>query len=142
MNISIDERITSTCFNLIDWPLSRVFLKNNALYPWLILVPRQDNLQEILQLPQHLQHTLIDEISALSSIVKAYFQPEKLNVGTLGNIVSQLHIHVIGRFSHDDLWPHGVWQAGLESIVYEKEILNKIIPDLQNLLGVGRAKAW
>lgn len=134
MNVSIDERIVSTCCELGDWPLSRVFLKNNAYYPWLILVPRQSNIQEISQLPQHLQHTLMDEISALSSIVKTYFKPDKLNVGTLGNIVSQLHIHVIARFSHDALWPNGVWQAALETIPYEDEVMNTMLIELRLLV--------
>jgi len=132
MNTSIDPRITSTCFTLADWPLSRVFLKNNANYPWFILVPRQDNIQDIDQLPQALQHTLIDEISRLSSIVKAHFQPDKLNVGTLGNIVPQLHIHVVARFTHDMLWPHGIWQASQTITPYQEDK----IPELIELLRI------
>ncbi len=127
MNTSIDPRITSTCFTLADWPLSRVFLKNNANYPWFILVPRQDNIQDIDQLPQALQHTLIDEISRLSSIVKAHFQPDKLNVGTLGNMVPQLHIHVIARFTHDMLWPHGIWQASQTTTPYQEDKIHELI---------------
>jgi len=127
MNTSIDPRITSTCFILADWPLSRVFLKNNANYPWFILVPRQDNIQDVDQLPQALQHTLIDEISRLSSIVKVHFQPDKLNVGTLGNIVPQLHIHVIARFTHDMLWPHGVWQALQTTTPYREEQIHELL---------------
>ena len=130
MTTPIDPRITSTCFKLADWPLSSVFLKDNANYPWFILVPRQDNLQEIDQLPPLLQHTLIDEVSRLSSIVKAHFQPDKLNVGTLGNIVSQLHIHVIARFTHDELWPHGIWQASQTSTPYQKEEIEPLLETL------------
>lgn len=124
---TIDPRITTTCFQLADWPLSRVFLKNNANYPWFILVPRQDNIQEIDQLSHPQQHTLIEEITKLSTLVKSRFKPDKLNIGTLGNIVSQLHIHVIARFTHDAFWPHGVWQEGLETQPYEPVMVDELL---------------
>ena len=131
MDITIDPRITSTCFTLADWPLCRVFLKNNADYPWFILVPRQENIEEIDQLPQALQHTLIDEISRLSEIVKSHFQPDKLNIATLGNIVSQLHIHVVARFEEDNLWPHGLWQASQTSAPYPEEKVHALLQQLR-----------
>ena len=123
----IDNRISCTCFELGDWPLSRVFLKNNANYPWFILVPRQENITDICQLPSALRHVLIDEISELSSIVSAYFKPDKLNVGALGNMVPQLHLHVIARFTHDELWPHGVWQQAQTTTPYTKEKLDELL---------------
>lgn len=131
MDFVVDTRIESSCVVLGDWPLSRVFLKNNMNYPWLILVPRQCNIQEIDQLPGHSRHQLVDEISALSSIVKAYFKPDKLNVGTLGNIVSQLHVHVVARFTHDVLWPHGVWQVLQKDVPYANDILAQLSEDLK-----------
>ena len=130
MSFSIDPRITTTCFELGDWPLCRVFLKNNANYPWFILVPRQEHIQEIDQLPMELQHTLIEEISALSRLVKQQFKPDKLNVGTLGNIVSQLHIHIIARFTSDKLWPQGVWQEQQETKPYETDDLEALLAKL------------
>lgn len=129
--MTIDPRITSTCFKLADWSLSTVFLKNNAHYPWFILVPRHDNIQEIDQLPQSLQHVLMDEISRLSSIVKTQFHPDKLNVGTLGNIVPQLHIHVIARFTHDGLWPQGIWQESQTTRPYNDEEIDQLLEPLR-----------
>lgn len=114
----IDERITSTCFYLGEWPLSTIFLKNNKHYPWLILVPRYANVQDMDQLPEGLQQQLMREICHLSRIVREQFKPDKLNVGALGNIVSQLHIHVIARFKDDELWPHGVWQEAQLAPIY------------------------
>jgi len=131
MSFLIDERIQGTCFTLGEWPLSRVLLKNNADYPWLILVPRIDNVQEIEQLPQPARHALIDEISALSAIVNTYFKPDKLNVGALGNIVSQLHIHIIARFTQDKLWPHSIWQAAQTTTLYSESRLNPMLDDLR-----------
>lgn len=134
MPFSIDSRIASTCFELGDWPLCRVFLKNNANYPWFILVPRQAHVQEIDELPQALQHTLIEEISRLSQLVKQQFKPNKLNIGTLGNIVPQLHIHVIARFTHDLLWPHGIWQEQQETKPYEADELNRLLTTMHDLI--------
>jgi diadenosine tetraphosphate (Ap4A) HIT family hydrolase len=138
MGFIVDERITSTCFELGDWSLSRLFLKNNANYPWLILVPRQIDIQELHQLPTSAQHELIEEVGRLSSLVNRYFLPDKLNVGALGNIVSQLHIHVIARFKDDALWPHGVWQAAQIERPYTHEELDALIHPLRCLVEKNR----
>jgi diadenosine tetraphosphate (Ap4A) HIT family hydrolase len=126
----IAPQILSTCFELADWPLSRILLKNNAQYPWLILVPRIEAVQEIDDLPQESLYQLIDEISKLSSIVRAYFKPDKLNVANLGNIVPQLHIHIVARFTHDALWPHSIWQASQKNTPYSEEIFNPLVKEL------------
>lgn len=136
MPFSIDKRITSTCFELADWSLSRVFLKNNANYPWFILVPRQDRIQEIDQLSTEQQHVLIDEISTLSQLIKQQFKPDKLNVGTLGNMVPQLHIHVIARFKHDKLWPAGVWQDNQETKLYTENEAKRLLITMRELINM------
>ena len=134
MNFVVDSRIATSCFILIDWPLSRVFLKNNADYPRLILVPRVLDAVEIHQLSVVNRHQLIDEISALSSIVKTYFKADKLNIGSLGNIVSQLHVHVVARNTCDELWPQSVWQASLKDKPYVHPYLDNILNDLRLLV--------
>lgn len=134
MTFVVDDRISSTCFELGDWPLSRILLKNNADYPWLILVPRIENVQEIDQLAQQSRHLLINEISQLSSIVRTCFKPDKLNVGALGNMVPQLHIHVVARFTHDKLWPHGIWQAAQTTSSYAEDSLNPLLAQLRSLI--------
>ena len=134
MGFILDPQLASSCFELCDWPLSRVLLKNNAKYPWFILVPRQPELREIDQLTMAMRHQLMDEMSQLASLMKNYFKPDKLNIGSLGNIVTQFHMHVIGRFRHDDCWPHGVWQAEMSSMPYEDDISAKLCLDWQQLL--------
>lgn len=131
MSFILDARIDSSCFELVDWPLCRVLLKNNADYPWIILVPRQDSIQEIIELSTYMQHQLLDEIARLSLIMKTFFNPDKLNIGTLGNIVSQLHIHVVARFTHDPLWPHGVWQEDLSHNPYSPNQLKSLLKELR-----------
>ena len=84
-------------------------LVNDRRYPWLILVPKQNGLIEIHDLSKDDQSRLILEITTFTRVIEELFQPEKINVGSLGNVVSQLHIHVIGRFKGDDTWPGPVW---------------------------------
>lgn len=134
MSFVIDEAIASSCFILKQWPLSTVLLKNNASFPWLILVPNRPQVYEIEQLSTEDGYQLVDEIKMLSSIAQQYFKPDKLNIGALGNIVSQLHIHVVARYKHDALWPHGVWQAGLASNPYSQEQSQEICAQLKTLL--------
>lgn len=135
----LDERIQSTCIVLDDWPLSRVLLKNERNYPWFILVPRKEKVREIHQLKQEERYLLIDEIHQLSQFVADYFKPDKLNTGALGNIVSQLHIHVIARTTSDPLWPHGIWQESFQPDLYEDEYLKSTLPVLQaKVIGVGK----
>lgn len=109
----MDSRILNSSVWLADWSLSSVYLKNDANFPWLILVPRESNVQEIYQLSPAHRHRLMDEIAALSAISQEFFKPDKLNIGALGNVVSQLHVHVVARFKTDKLWPDGIWQPNL-----------------------------
>lgn len=133
----IDERILSSSFILADWPLSRVFLKNEAQFPWFILVPRIENIQEIYQLNKDHRQLLMEEINQLSLIAHDYFNPDKLNIGALGNVVSQLHVHVVVRTETDNLWPQGIWQASFSSTPYERSKLDILLPDLHKLITAG-----
>jgi diadenosine tetraphosphate (Ap4A) HIT family hydrolase len=131
MQFEVDSRIlTSSCW-LADWALSSVYLKNDANFPWLILVPREDNIQEIYQLSAAHRHTLMDEIAAVSKIMENFFKPDKLNVGALGNIVAQLHVHVVARFKTDKMWPHGIWQPKLKAVPYGEDKLADLVSALR-----------
>ena len=91
-------------------------------------------MQEIHQLTAHHQALLIKEICRLSEMMQKYFQPDKLNIGALGNIVPQLHIHVVARYKNDLAWPHGVWQPNYISEPYSPEKLSTLIHDFGSLL--------
>ncbi len=117
----IDPRLASSGFFLENWELSSVLLKNNSQYPWFILIPRQPNIRSIDMLEQSARYQLSDEIDRLSSFVQKKFKPDQINVAALGNIVPQLHIHIIGRFTRDPLWPESVWQAKLTETPYTDE---------------------
>ncbi len=84
-------------------------LMDDANYPWLVLVPRLPEVRELLDLDQSQRHVLTDEIDRATRALRDAFQPYKLNVAALGNLVPQLHVHVIARFENDPAWPSPVW---------------------------------
>jgi len=93
-------------------PLSRVLLMNDARYPWLVLVPRRGGLIDLVDLDPTDHHRLTDEIRKACIALRELFRPDKLNVAALGNVVSQLHVHVIARYRNDAAWPRPVWTIG------------------------------
>lgn len=125
----LDANIASTSYKILDWPLSSVLLKNNACFPWFILVPRRCEITEIFQLNQNDRYQLMDELNALASFVKQYYQADKINVGALGNLVPQFHMHVVARYFIDSAWPHSVWRSDIQEKKYE-EINNIVIDEL------------
>lgn len=94
---------------LATFALCDLRLMDDANYPWLILVPRLPVAHELLDLDATQRHQLSDEIERASRLLRDVFQPHKLNVAALGNLVPQLHVHVIARFEHDPSWPAPVW---------------------------------
>jgi len=95
-----------------DWSLSRVLAMNDARYPWLVLVPRRAELTEIHDLSVADRAVLMEEIARASAALKSLSGAAKINVGALGNLVPQLHIHVVARNPGDFAWPGPVWGQG------------------------------
>ena len=108
----LDPQLEDNTLHVRELALCQIRLVNDRRYPWLILVPQQNGLTEIHDLSEEDQSRLIIEITTITRVIEKLFQPEKINVGALGNIVSQLHIHVIARFREDDTWPGAVWGNG------------------------------
>jgi diadenosine tetraphosphate (Ap4A) HIT family hydrolase len=102
--------------------LCRVLLMNDRRFPWLILVPEREDVREIVDLPPADRAVLIEEIAQASAVLRSLFQPDKLNVGALGNVVPQLHVHVIARFATDPAWPGPVWGSGAPQAYPEDEV--------------------
>ncbi len=109
---TLHERLRSDTFDITRLRLSRVLLMNDSSFPWLILVPERENIREIFELDEKDRAVLVEEITLASRIIQHLYKPDKINVGALGNLVPQLHIHVIGRFKSDRAWPGPVWGAG------------------------------
>jgi diadenosine tetraphosphate (Ap4A) HIT family hydrolase len=96
-----------------DLPLCRVLLMNSRHFPWLVLVPRREALRELFDLSEADHRVLSDEIHKVSRQFRELTGAHKMNVAALGNIVPQLHIHVIARFKEDAAWPNPVWSCQL-----------------------------
>ncbi len=92
-----------------DLPLSRLLVSNDANFPWLLLVPRRPRVREIIDLSDADQAQLMIEIAMVSRALKAVTSCEKLNVAAIGNMVPQLHVHVVARLRGDPAWPKPIW---------------------------------
>ena len=129
----LDDRLAKDTIHLLELPLCRFLLMNDRRYPWLILVPRYIDLSEIHDLRDKDQSTLISEVTAATRALEKLFQPEKINVSALGNLVSQLHIHVIARFEEDEAWPNPVWGIG-KNVIYPKNEVKPLVNQLTTAL--------
>ncbi|MFA6265660.1 MAG: HIT domain-containing protein [Pseudolabrys sp.] len=118
-----------------DLRLCRVLLSNDANYPWLILVPRRPGVTELIDLADEDRGTLTAEIDAGARAVKAMTGCDKLNVAALGNVVPQLHIHVIARRHSDPAWPRPVWGA-VPAVAYQPALRDGFIAALRRALGI------
>ena len=108
----LDERLAADTHRIGDLALSRVLLFDDTRFPWLVLVPRQPGLRDLIDLAHDDQHQLLDEVNRCAHVLHALDKPDKLNVAALGNVVAQLHVHVIARYSTDAAWPRPVWNVG------------------------------
>lgn len=109
-DFKLDERLQQDCFILRESEKFLILLLNNALYPWFIVVPKTDK-TELYELDNALQLQVLDIINQLSMHIMSEFKPDKLNVAAIGNIVQQMHIHIVGRSQTDPCWPGVVWGA-------------------------------
>lgn len=106
---ALDPRLAADTAGIVDLSLSTVRLMRDARYPWVVLIPRKPGLVELTDLSRHDQIELMDEIARVSTCLKTETGCLKLNVAAIGNIVRQLHVHVIARFEVDAAWPGPVW---------------------------------
>ena len=107
-----DPRLAADSVFIADGPLSQVRLMDDARFPWLLLVPRVPGASEWIDLDGGQQRLLLAEINQLSQLLRTEAGVEKINIGALGNIVRQLHVHVVGRHAGDPAWPGPVWGSG------------------------------
>ncbi len=104
-----DPRLAADTAGLGSLGLCRVLLMDDARYPWLILVPQKPGLVEIGDLDRADRIRLADETDLAAGALSRLYRPEKINIGALGNIVRQLHVHIVARFDGDPAWPGPVW---------------------------------
>jgi len=129
----LHERLEADTVYLGHFPLSLVLLHKDANYPWCILVPQRSNVREIHHLKREDRMQLGVESCRLAEVMVALFEPVTMNVGVLGNIVSQLHMHHVARFENDAAWPGAVWGA-VEPVAYSDSALEDRVSRLRNAL--------
>lgn len=125
----IDKRLEDDSTLITTLILCQVRLHHNAAFPWIILIPMQNNLKEIIDLSDIDQHQLLKEIAISSRVMQKLYNPTKLNVANLGNMVQQLHIHVIARYDNDKVWPNPIWNSGVTD-TYQDQHLDETIKNL------------
>lgn len=111
LSFALDPRLAADTRPVLDLPLSAVRLMDDARYPWLVLVPRRPGVVEILDLDPGDRLALWEEVQLCAAVLRELESPDKLNIGALGNVVPQLHLHVVARRRDDDAWPGPVWGA-------------------------------
>ena len=121
MAFQLNERLAAGGFDFGTNGICRVLLKDNAAFPWLILVPEVDpDITGLHQLDASDYASVMFTIRQISEFVEKQFSPDKINVAAIGNIVSQLHIHIVARFADDPAWPGVVWASNAKES-YSKE---------------------
>lgn len=105
----LHPQLAADTLPLGELPLSLVLLVNDSQYPWLILVPKQGNLREMHHLSEAYQQQLMRESCAIASVMEVELAADKINVAALGNMVPQLHLHHVARFTADAAWPAPIW---------------------------------
>jgi diadenosine tetraphosphate (Ap4A) HIT family hydrolase len=111
-SFDLDPRLEADTYAIGDLSLSSVLLFDDARFPWFVLVPRRPKLTELTDLTPADAAVLIEEIRIATRAMLELAKPDKVNVGVLGNVVAQLHVHVVGRFRSDPAWPGPVWGHG------------------------------
>jgi len=132
----LDERLKNDTCLIGELPLCRVLLMNDSRYPWLILVPRQADISEVFQLSAQQQQTLWQETNQVAVALNSLFNADKINIATLGNVVSQLHMHVVVRKQTDAAWPAPVWGKGA-AVPHSAEQLQLLRKQISEALGKG-----
>ncbi len=130
---TLDPRLQQDTLVIGDFALCRLLLMNDAQFPWFILVPRREEMSEVFQLDIADQQLLWQETSELAETLKDTFAADKMNVANLGNMVSQLHMHVIVRRRNDAAWPAPVW-GKLPAQPYSAEQLAAVMGKLRMAL--------
>jgi diadenosine tetraphosphate (Ap4A) HIT family hydrolase len=125
----LNATLKKDTFFIKDLNLCKLLLLNNKFYPWLILVPKRKNLSETFDLTLEDQLTLTKEINQISILSKEFFKADKINLAAFGNVVPQLHIHIIARYKSDRTFPNPVW-LDKEKEQYQKAQVKDLIEKL------------
>ena len=130
MSFKIDKKFLKTSHHIIELKLCSIRLNDNTKFPWVILIPKRNKITDMTDLNSKDQILLMKEIVYVSKIMKKLFKTTNLNVEKIGNIVPQLHIHIIARRKIDSSWPLSVW------VVKGKPYAAKVLKDILDKIRV------
>jgi diadenosine tetraphosphate (Ap4A) HIT family hydrolase len=133
--VELHPRLQEDTVEIGRFPLCRLLLMKDANYPWFILLPDRAGVSEIYQLTADDQMQLTRESACLARALVQAFQPHKLNIAALGNVVPQLHVHHIARYRHDPAWPAPVW-GKVAAVEYQSDGLNAVVAKLRDALAM------
>ena len=131
--VTLDPRLQADTRHVATLPLCELRLMDDTRYPWLVLVPRRAGMVEIADLAEAEQRQLWQEANQAAAALRAVAACDKLNLGALGNIVRQLHLHVVARTEGDAAWPGPVWGSGA-AMPYAAEALTARLAALRQRL--------
>lgn len=135
MDFILNERLASSCVDVVQIHGCCILLKNEAQFPWFIIVPEvPQGIEDLHHLDERIFTEVMLAVRKISCFVETYFRPEKLNVACIGNIVRQMHIHVVGRSTDDPAWPGVVWAFNAKRQYREGE-METIVSAAQEFLG-------
>lgn len=134
MSFKLDPKLEADTVAVVDWDISTVRLMNDSRYPWLVLIPRRVGMRDLIDLAPEDRQCLTAEIDRATRTLKDLSGAYKMNVASLGNIVEQLHVHVIARHKDDDAWPGPVWGVHPPK-PYDDDSQQDFLSLLRNALG-------
>lgn len=118
MPFTLDERLEKSSFHVANLGVCGIYLKNDKTFPWLYLIPHVEGMREIHDLSSAHQHNFIEAVALASKAVSTIYQAYKMNVAALGNVVPQLHVHIMARYEGDIAWNGPVWRVNWEEKPY------------------------
>jgi len=132
-NFILHSKLAADTFEVLSLKVSQLLLMNDARYPWLILVPEVSDMRDLHNLSAKQYHSVTQEIAQVSKVLESVTQAHKMNVGALGNMVPQLHIHIIARQTNDAAWPAPVWGVG-EAQPYSQDAAKILVQQIASKL--------
>jgi len=135
VSFQLHPRLQKDCISLGQFPLCAVLLMNDSRYPWCLLVPRREDVTEIFHLHWEDQVQLTRESDFLARRLGGAFKPDKLNIAAIGNLVPQLHLHHVVRYSRDAAWPSPVWGLGTPTPYSDSALESMVQKMTQTLSG-------
>jgi len=133
MTFQLHPRLQQDSIAIAQFELSEIRLINDSQYPWMILVPKRAYISEVYQLSETDQQLLQQESSWLAKTMAKLYQPDKMNIAAIGNMVPQLHIHHIARYKTDIAWPAPVW-GKFDAVPYTEQQISQISSQIKNAL--------